>query len=148
MQNEPSLNSRAVHRRDHLSRRRFLRGVGACVALPAFASLLGSTSALAEIAASATTGTAGSPLRMAFVYFPNGAIQPNWWPTGDGKAFELGRTMQPLKDLRDSVQIFGGLDHRNATPGEWPYISIASDFMGADRSLMACLAGEAFEKGM
>ena len=54
---------------------------------------------------------------MAFVYFPNGAIQPYWWPTGEGKDFELARTMQPLEPVKHQVQVLGGLDHQNATPG-------------------------------
>jgi len=64
----------------------------------------------------ASTST-GAPMRMAFVYFPNGAIQPNWWPKGEDRSFELARTMEPLAGLRDQIQIMGGLDHVNATPG-------------------------------
>jgi hypothetical protein len=56
-------------------------------------------------------------MRMAFVYFPNGAIQPNWWPTGEGKNFQLAKTMEPLAKLRHQIQVLGGLDHKNATPG-------------------------------
>jgi hypothetical protein len=101
-----------------LSRRRFLRGLGAYMALPAFESLrpLGAFAADATAAKLATTAT-GAPLRMAFVYFPNGAIQPNWWPKGEGKEFELARTMQPLAPVRHQLQVLGGMDHVNATPG-------------------------------
>ncbi len=108
----------------NLSRRRFLRGVGAAaVALPAFESLLrpgisaaAATAGEAAAAGLATTAT-GAPLRTAFVYFPNGAIQANWWPTGDGKDFQFARTMAPLENVKNSLQVLGGLDHRNATPG-------------------------------
>jgi len=102
-----------------LSRRRFLRGLGACVALPALESLLparlfgGESSGVGNLARTAS----GAPLRMAYVYFPNGAIQPAWWPEGEGKDFELGRTMQPLAKVKHQLQILGGLDHVNATPG-------------------------------
>ncbi|HMJ91126.1 MAG TPA: DUF1552 domain-containing protein, partial [Candidatus Acidoferrum sp.] len=51
------------------------------------------------------------------VYFPNGAIQPNWWPKGEGKEFELNRTMQPLAPVKHQLQVLGGMDHVNATPG-------------------------------
>jgi hypothetical protein len=54
---------------------------------------------------------------MAFVYFPNGAIQPNWWPKGEGKEFELNRTLQPLEKVKHQLQVLGGMDHENATPG-------------------------------
>ena len=112
---------RAAQRHENLSRRRFLRGVGTCLALPAFESLL-SRSSMAAVApaltgaAPAASGT-GTPLRLAFVYVPNGVIQPNWWPAGEGKDFQLARTMTPLETLKDHIQVLGGLDHRNAMPG-------------------------------
>ena len=61
----------AAQRATSLSRRRFLRGVGACMALPAMESLL-PKNALGSIPASAgpvgATATTGAPPRMAFVY--------------------------------------------------------------------------------
>ena len=56
-------------------------------------------------------------MRSLFLYFPNGAIPAAWWPNGEEKNFSLSRTLQPLKPLRDHVQILGGLDHLNATAG-------------------------------
>ena len=104
----PSNSELAAQRFASLSRRRFLRGLGACMALPAFESLrpLGALAADTKAAKLATTAT-GAPLRMAFVYFPNGAIQPNWWPRGEEKDFELARTMQPLAPLRHQLQVLG-----------------------------------------
>lgn len=101
------------------TRRQFLRGLGACVALPAFEAFWPARA----LAAEASTGTSlactatGAPLRLGFVYFPNGAIQPAWWPKGEGNAFELSRTMQPLAALKSQLQVLGGLDHENAKPG-------------------------------
>ena len=102
-----------------LNRRRFLRGLGACLALPAFETLrpFGALAAEAKAAAKLATTASGVPLRMAFVYFPNGAIQPKWWPQGEGKDFEFATTMQPLAKVRHQLQILGGMDHVNATPG-------------------------------
>lgn len=101
------------------SRRLFLRGLGAGVALPALASLeslkvlAGESPAIGKLAETAS----GAPLRTAFLYFPNGSIPGAWWPEQQGTDFELSRTLQPLAKLRDSVQILGGLDHKNATAG-------------------------------
>jgi hypothetical protein len=102
-----------------LSRRRFLRGLGACLALPAFESLR-PLSLRADAAAAGAPGTSptGAPLRMAYIYFPNGAHQEFWWPKGEGTDFQLGRTMQPLEGLKDKIQVISGLDHRNATAGD------------------------------
>src|SRR5688572_10424401 len=101
----------------NLSRRSFLRGLGACVALPAFASaparLLAAEAGVTPLATTAT----GAPLRTAFVYFPNGAIQPSWWPKGDEQNFELHSTLAPLESARKHIQILGGLNHENANPG-------------------------------
>ncbi len=58
------------------ARRTFLRGLGAAVALPMLDAMVPSR-ALASAAAAA-------PTRMAFVFFPNGAIMPSWTPQGIG----------------------------------------------------------------
>ena len=66
----------AAEHRAAFSRRRFLRGLGACLAVPAFESLRikGTQAALANSAATSLATTAsGVPLRTAFLYFPNGA---------------------------------------------------------------------------
>lgn len=111
---------RAAERRESFSRRRFLRGVGACVALPALESLGGGVAkAVAGSTPAAATTTTGAPLRTAFIYFPNGVIQPTWWPTEGSTAtdFELNRTMKPLEAVKHQLQVFSGLDHVNATAG-------------------------------
>ncbi len=103
-----------------MNRRHFLRGLGACVALPVFSSMITSrVLALASIpgAQLATTPT-GAPLRTAFVFFPNGAIPSRWWPTGTGGAdFALSSTLQPLAAMRRHIQVLGGLAHLNANAG-------------------------------
>lgn len=99
-----------------VSRRRFLRGLGVSVALPAFASLhIGDSSiqAAAGETIGATTKT-GAPLRMAFMSIPNGVQQDHWFPTGD---FKLNETMAPLEPFKEHFQVLGGLDHQHATPG-------------------------------
>jgi hypothetical protein len=105
-----------------LNRRQFLRGVGAGIALPAFASLLPARAFAASASASAAplgvTAT-GAPLRTAFVFFPNGAIPAAWWPeTGATAAeFAFNSALAGLAPVRRSVQVMGGLDHANANGG-------------------------------
>lgn len=109
----------AAQRRASLSRRHFLRGAGACLALPALESLFPGKLFAAEATAPgslATTAT-GAPLRTAFVFFPNGAIQPNWWPNGAGKDFKFNATLKPLEQSREFVRVLGGLDHVCANGG-------------------------------
>jgi len=109
----------AAERFASLSRRHFLRGVGACLGLPALESLrpLSLFAAEAKAARQLATTATGAPLRMAYIYFPNGAIQPNWWPKGEGKDFQFSRTMEPLEKVKHQLQVLGGMDHVNSTPG-------------------------------
>src|SRR5689334_17754349 len=89
------------------SRRHFLRGLGACLALPAFQSLKPITSLAAESVTGrglATTAS-GAPLRTAFVYFPNGAIPSSWWPSQDGANYAFNRTIKPLESHRQVIQL-------------------------------------------
>jgi len=107
----------AAERHSSFSRRQFLRGLGACLALPAFESL----DPLRLMAGPPTAGAASeaaAPVRMAFIYVPNGTIPSAWWPEGDGgKEFQLPRTLQPLDKIRHQVQVISGLDDLNANPG-------------------------------
>ena len=117
--NPPLPHDLAAARHASLNRRHFLRGLGACLALPAFESLrpLRAFADTGKAAAKLAVTASGAPLRTAFVYFPNGAIPSQWWPEGEGRDFKLNRTMQPLEKVRHQLQILGGLDHVNATPG-------------------------------
>lgn len=109
----------AAQRFQSLSRRTFLRGLGACVALPTMESFLtrNTLAASADPAAKLATTATGAPLRLGVVYFPNGAIQPTWWPKTEGKDFELQRTLEPMAKIKSELQIMAGLDHANAKPG-------------------------------
>ena len=110
----------AAERRASFSRRHFLRGVGACLALPALESLVPWRLLAAENALAGTrlaTTATGAPLRSAFIFFPNGAIQPTWWPDAAGSAFKFNSTLAPLEPVRPQVRVLGGLDHVCANAG-------------------------------
>ncbi len=102
-----------------VNRRRFLSGLGACLAVPALESLLLPVARASVLSGAEKLGVTptGAPLRMAFLYFPNGAHQRYWWPKGEGKDFELSQTMTPLESLKSKIQILGELDQINATAG-------------------------------
>lgn len=100
---------------DLAGRRRFLRGCGAALSLPAFESIVRPKTVMAAPRMAASES--GAPLRMGFVYIPNGVQQAHWWPSGEGRSFDFNATMKPLEDLRDKVQVFGGLDHQHAESG-------------------------------
>jgi len=92
----------------HVPRRTFLRGAGAMIALPFLDAMVPARTALAKTAAAAKP-------RLAFVYFPHGAIMEKWTPAKAGKDFELSPILEPLKDFKDKLTIVSGLGNR---PGE------------------------------
>jgi hypothetical protein len=102
-----------------LNRRRFLRNLGVCLALPALESFLPRRLAAATAAGGPVIATTagGAPLRSAFIYFPNGAIPGAWLPTGQDRQFELNRTMKPLAKVKDKIQVFAGLTDESALAG-------------------------------
>lgn len=100
-----------------INRRRFLRGMGACLALPSFEAFLPRAMAATVPGRAFATTASGAPLRMAFLYFPNGAIQSHWTAAGAGADFRLENTLAPLQALKHRVQVISGLEHLNADPG-------------------------------
>lgn len=99
-----------------VSRRGFLRGLGASVALPAFDCFRPLLAAGIESRAIATTAS-GAPLRMAYLYIPNGVNVENWRPKGTTSSYKLGPTFQSMESLREHFQVFTGFAHRNAFAG-------------------------------
>src|SRR5262245_53337374 len=91
--------------RKHLSRRTFLQGAGATLALPFLESMIPAMTAHAAT----NSGT-----RLAFVYIPHGAIMDKWTPKTDGPDFEFTPILQALEPFRKYVNIVSGLHHKAA----------------------------------
>ncbi|GMV95180.1 MAG: hypothetical protein AMXMBFR82_49580 [Candidatus Hydrogenedentota bacterium] len=106
-----------------ISRRTMLRGMGAALALPVL-------DAMAPFRASATAPTAKPPVRMACLYFPNGVWQESWIPEQTGRDFTLPYALEPLQDLRDSINIFSGLDKAASQQGDGHYAKTANFLTG------------------
>jgi hypothetical protein len=86
-----------------ISRRTALRGVGVAVALPWL-----------EAMTCRAGGPGEPPLRMAFVYAPNGKHMAAWTPKQEGADFELPATLAPLRPLKGDVLVLSGLAQRKA----------------------------------
>lgn len=100
------------------TRRLFLRGLGASIALPALQSFAPRLRAAeAATAAKLATTATGAPLRSAFFFFPNGSIPSRWWPEKEGTDFEFSPSLKPLEEVRKHVQIIGGLENLNGEGG-------------------------------
>jgi hypothetical protein len=93
--------------RKHLSRRTFLRGAGAVIGLPLLDAM---TPALGW----ARGAGREPPLRLCFVYVPNGMVMPNWTPATAGRRFELTPILKPLERFREHTLVLSGLMCHNA----------------------------------
>jgi len=103
----------------HLTRRTMLRGVGTAIALPLLDAMIPAHTALAQTAAKATP-------HLGFIYFPHGAVQNRWTPTGEGKIAELGDILKPLDAYKSMTTVFSNIDNQAAVgpvhalaPGTW-----------------------------
>ncbi len=56
----------------------------------------------------------GFPIRMGFIYHPNGVIVPNWQPKGSGANYQMSPTLKTIERHRSVFQVVGGLDHHKA----------------------------------
>ena len=101
-----------------ISRRTALKGLGVSIALPVLEAM---RPGLVR-AGSADRGDA--PLRIAFLYVPNGVHMPDWTPRdGAGSGLELSPILDPLRPVKDDVLVLSGLalnPARATTRGPWP----------------------------
>ncbi|MBU6275111.1 MAG: DUF1552 domain-containing protein [Planctomycetes bacterium] len=88
-----------------LSRRTVLRGLGTSLALPLLDCMR---------PVSAAAAGAAAPVRMAFLYVPNGVHMQDWTPATTGGDFPLSCILEPLSDLRGKFSIHTGLAHDKA----------------------------------
>lgn len=100
----------------HLSRRTFLRGTGAMVALPFLDAMVPAQTPVRNTAATPKT-------RFACFYVPHGATMDKWTPSTEGTGFAFTEILKPLEPFREHVNIVSGLAH--------PYVAGAG---GADVS--------------
>lgn len=96
--------------KSRISRRTVLRGMGTCLALPWLEAMLPVRSVLGGEA------PVKPPVRMAFLYVPNGMHMPDWTPDQEGDGFELKPIMQPLAGMRDYLTVLSGLTLDGARP--------------------------------
>lgn len=112
-------NSHPMTSAGSLNRRSLLRGAGAVLGLPLLESM---TSFTSVASAAVATEQASSPTRMAMIFFPNGAIMPDWKVKTESegvvtKDWELSKTLKPLQNVRSKINVIEGLAHNNGRSG-------------------------------
>jgi len=101
-----------------ISRRTLLRGVGASLALP-WLETMGRASD-----AGGSTNLTEPPLRMAFLFVPNGTRPDHWTPPGDDESFEITPHLKPLEGLKNDFILLENLWNKNTVGrnGHWPKV--------------------------
>ena len=86
-----------------------LRGMGVAVALPWLEAMTPAAPLIANVARAGEAASA-APVRMAFMYVPNGMHMPHWKPSGpDPKNFDLKPILKPVQEFRSKMNIISGL---------------------------------------
>ncbi len=95
-----------------LSRRRFLHGTGAALALPW----------LEAMSQASKSNPASPPKRLGVLFMPNGVHEDHWTPTGEGESFELSKTLSPLESLKDQIIVPTNLWNKASNYGDGHYV--------------------------
>jgi hypothetical protein len=104
-----------------LDRRTFLRGVGVTLALPWLESV-----APAAPASAAAGRLTEPPLRMMYMFMPNGVRPDQWTPEGDGENYEITHHLKPLAPFKNDFLLLENLWNQNSVGrnGHWPKVPI------------------------
>lgn len=90
----------------HISRRRMLKGIGACIALPFLQAMVPP--------GMSSYNMGRRPVRFGCLYMPNGVNKDHWTPTGFGSNFELSKTLQPLSNLKQDIVVLNELMNKGS----------------------------------
>ena len=85
-----------------VNRRTFLKGLGAAVSLPMLESMI-------PARAMAGAASAQPPVRMAFMFVPNGVHMEEWKPAATGAHHDLPRILKPLTPVKRDLCVLSGL---------------------------------------
>ena len=106
-----SLRRHSVNTQTGLSRRSFLRGLGAAITLPMMESFAPSAMANSVI---------NQPKRMTVFYSPNGIRMQRYTPSTVGKNYDMTEILKPLEKMRDNFSVISGLAHYQASAFDAP----------------------------
>ena len=87
-----------------ISRRAVLKGLGLSLALPWMETMQ-------TLPALAASGAPSAPLRMAFLFVPNGVNLAHWTPQTEGFSYRLPYILEPLANVQEDLLVLSGLTH-------------------------------------
>lgn len=77
-------------------------------------------------AAPAAGGLSEPPLRMAFLFMPNGVRPDHWTPAGAGEDYEITPHLKPIEKFKNDFLLIENLWNKNSVGrnGHWPKVPI------------------------
>lgn len=99
-----------------LSRRHVLRGLGACLSLPLLDAMLPRAEARPSTYEPLANSLGVQP-RMICCYIPNGVNIMEWVPETSGKDYQLSKSLETLKDVREDFTVISGMGHPGSKGG-------------------------------
>lgn len=97
------------NRTQAISRRTVLRGLGTALALPFLESVTPAATVARALGGGRPPGA--PPVRMAFLFVPNGVRMSAWTPERVGTEFDLPDILAPLGNVKDDLLVLTGLTH-------------------------------------
>lgn len=91
-----------------ISRRTMLKGAGVLLGVPFLEAMTKSGFGMSPEAI--------PPRRLGWVYIPNGVVEEDWTPIGEGRDFKLNRSNSSLEDIRSDLLFVSNLSHDKARP--------------------------------
>ena len=110
-----------------ISRRRLLKGVGACMALPFLEAMVPAKLYAAQYA------QGPSPQRFACLFMPNGVNPSKWNPEKTGMDFELSPILKPLEAQKNELLILAGMMNKNSNTREDGHYTKTANFLTSMR---------------
>ena len=111
--------------RKSLSRRTFLRGVGATVSLPFLDAMVPAAIAMNQAAARPAK-------RLGYIFIPMGSDINRWTPQGVGKLDHLSPILSPLDAVKQHISVISNLELQPAYPGT--HATSNASFLSAARA--------------
>lgn len=109
--------------RPGISRRALLKGLGASFGLPLL-------DVMRPLQARGEGPLPSSPMRMGFLFMPNGVNVSGWTPKGQGKEFEFSPTLKPLEAHRPHLTVLDQLWNQNSQGGDGHYVKVSGWLTG------------------
>lgn len=110
-----------------VSRRAFLGGGAAVITLPWLESLIPTAHA---------NPTGACPVRVIWLYVPNGMMMQDFTPSGTGFNYDLPRILAPLAPIQSEVSVHTGLANLPAS------VPVAGDHARGTGSYLSCMTVE------